>query len=139
MIAVSPLPLYADQRARSSPPGLRALLIAADPDEALRVSELLADLAEPRVELAWAPTGDIARAMFVPDEHDLYLLDWTDSAAQHEHMANLRIAASAAPLIAIVAPDDDYAEQAALDAGATDTLPRGEFDEKLLARTIRRR
>ncbi|MEJ7622392.1 MAG: histidine kinase [Pyrinomonadaceae bacterium] len=117
---------------------IRVLLVEDDPDDYYLTRELLAETTGGKIELDWAKDYASGLAAIGQFGHDAYLVDYR--LGQNNGIQLLQAAVSAgtkAPLILLTGAGDREVALAALDAGASDYLVKGEFDSITLERTLR--
>ncbi|UTW07701.1 EAL domain-containing protein [Pseudomonas benzenivorans] len=117
---------------------LRLLLIEDDEDDYLITRDLLGDVKQLQYQLEWVSSYDQALETIRRQEHALYLVDYRLGA---ESGLDLIAAAQAenvqAPFILLTGQGDEELDANAIDMGAADYLVKGQFDGRMLARSIR--
>ncbi len=117
---------------------LRLLLIEDDEDDFLIIRDLLGEAGNLHYVLDWADSFERGRCAIDSGVHDLYLIDnrlGTDSGLElvrHAIARNMH-----QPLILLTGQDDSELDARALELGASDYLVKGQFDGRLLGRSIR--
>ncbi|HEY8332145.1 MAG TPA: EAL domain-containing protein [Pseudomonas sp.] len=117
---------------------LRLLLIEDDEDDFLIIRDLLGEAGNLHYVLDWADSFERGRCAIDSGVHDLYLIDnrlGTDSGLElvrHAIARNMH-----QPLILLTGRDDSELDARALELGASDYLVKGQFDGRLLGRSIR--
>lgn len=117
---------------------VQILLVEDDPDDYQLTRELLEEMPGMKVGLDWA--RDYAAAIRAVREcgHDIYLLDYRLGAKDGLELLREAIELGCkGPLILLTGAGDRNLALAALDAGASDYLIKGQFDAASLERTIR--
>jgi DNA-binding NtrC family response regulator len=117
---------------------LGILLVDDDEEEYLITRDLFAEIEAIRCELEWAATYDAGLHAIARQEHDVYLLDYR--LGSHDGIELLRAAVEqgcTAPIIMLTGQSDRDVDIAALRAGASDYLVKGQLDARLLERSIR--
>src|SRR5262245_51922920 len=123
-----------DQR----PAAVRALLVEGNPDDALAISESLADLRGEPIALDWVPTYEAGLAAVARGEHDLYLIgQQLGDQTGLDLVRAARATGCTAPVILMVEADDPSANLATFPDGVVDYLVRGESTAHLLGHAIR--
>ena len=117
---------------------LRLLLIADDEEDFLAIRDLLARAEHLDYVLDWANGFARGRHAIDNSDHDLYLIDnhlGADSGLELLRHAQAR--GLQRPLILLTDQEDRELDARALDLGAADYLVKGQFDARLLGRSIR--
>jgi FixJ family two-component response regulator len=117
---------------------LGILLVDDDEEEYLITRDLFAEIEVIRCELEWVATYDAGLHAIVRQEHDVFLLDYR--LGLHDGIELLRAAVEqgcTAPIIMLTGQSDRDVDIAALRAGASDYLVKGQLDARLLERSIR--
>lgn len=119
-------------------PPLRLLLIEDDEDDFLIIRDLLREAGNLHYVLEWVDSFERGLNAIDSDSHDLYLIDYrlgADSGLELVRHASAR--GIQHPLILLTGQDDSELDARALDLGASDYLVKGQFDGRLLGRSIR--
>ena len=118
---------------------IRILLIEDDEDDYLILREYLFDIDnQAKYELDWVQSFQTGIEQIELAEHDIYLVDHYLGAESGLDLLQEAIRAGCqAPIIIITGRSDQEIDQAALMAGATDYLVKGEINGQLLERSIR--
>ena len=117
---------------------LRLLLIEDDEDDFLIIRDLLGEAGNLHYVLDWVDSFERGRCAIDSGVHDLYLIDnrlGSDSGLElvrHAIARNMH-----QPLILLTGRDDSELDARALELGASDYLVKGQFDGRLLGRSIR--
>jgi PAS domain S-box-containing protein len=117
---------------------LRVLIVEDDSDDFSLTCELLREDLGARVQIEWASTYEAGEDLVRQNRHDLYLFDYRLGAKTGLDL--LRVSAAigcTAPVIMLTGQDADGIDIEAVRAGAADYLRKGEFDARLLGRSIR--
>ena len=117
---------------------LRLLLVEDDEDDFLLIRDLLAEAGDLHCVLEWVDSFERGRLAIDCGAHDLYLIDnhlGADSGLELVRHAAARGVHQ--PLILLTGQDDSDLDARALELGASDYLVKGQFDSRLLARSIR--
>jgi len=115
------------------------LLVIANDAERLRIEKLLSAQREPAYAIRWVSTVAEAFAAIQDGVFDAVLVD-SQLDNGETGLDLIRKAAAdgkALPFIALIAQRDDALDQAALEAGASNTLIVGEFDASELSHVVR--
>jgi DNA-binding response OmpR family regulator len=117
---------------------VRVLLIDDDDDEATLTRSLLARIQDIQYKVDWVSTFREGLAAIAREEHDAYLIDQNlGGLTGVELVQAARKAGSLAALIMLTGQRDRVTDMAAMEAGATDFLLKGQTDAALLDRTLR--
>jgi len=117
---------------------MRVLLVDDDEDDYVITRDLLAEVKGVSYELEWIATYEAALEAIGRDAHDVYLLDYR--LGEHNGLELLREAVSRgcqAPTVLLTGQGDHEVDIAAMQAGATDYLIKGQINALLLERAIR--
>jgi diguanylate cyclase (GGDEF)-like protein/PAS domain S-box-containing protein len=117
---------------------IQLLLVEADEDDALILSDLLAQAGGARVVVTRTRRAGDALAALAEQEFDVCLVanDPADDSGL-DLLAQLRRRHAVLPLILLSKHFDDHVDRAAMAAGAVDYLAKGELDSGTLERSIR--
>lgn len=117
---------------------LRILLVDDDPDDELLTREVLLAIPDFPFTLTWVTNAAEGLAAILAEEHDVYLLDRQLGAADGlDLVRQARQAGSQTPLLLLTGSGSREVDQAAMAAGASDYLPKGELTPGNLERAIR--
>lgn len=121
---------------------VRLLLVDDDEDEHLIVRDLLCRAARERPALSytldWAATYEAGLEAIARGAHDVYLVDNRLGARSGlDLLREARAHGTRAPLILLTGQDDRAIDEAAMEAGAADYLPKDGLSAAILERTIR--
>jgi FixJ family two-component response regulator len=117
---------------------VRVLLIDDDEDEAKLTRSLLARVTDVPYELDWVATFGEGLTSIARHDHNAYLIDQQlGGRTGTELVREARDAGSLAALIMQTGQRDRSTDLAAMNAGATDFLLKGQTDSALLDRTLR--
>jgi signal transduction histidine kinase len=118
---------------------LRTLLAEDDEDDYLITRDILSEIRRMSFELEWVPTYEAAKQAIERNEHDLYLLDYRLGSGDGLQLLGeaFRNGRPRAPVIFLTGVDDWDTDFKVMKAGAADYLVKGQFDAKLLERSIR--
>ncbi|MCQ4347147.1 EAL domain-containing protein [Pseudomonas stutzeri] len=117
---------------------LRLLLIEDDEDDFLIIRDLLRQAGGLHYLLDWVDSFERGLSALDSGAHDLYLIDYrlgADSGLELVRHACER--GMPQPLILLTGQDDSDLDARALELGAADYLVKGQFDGRLLGRSIR--
>ncbi len=118
---------------------IQILLIEDDEDDYLLLKDYLEELdPHTKIKLDWVRTYQEGLVQILQAKHDLYLVD--HYLGEYSGLDLLKEAVRAgcqAPIIIVTGLPDREIDQAAVLAGATDYLVKGQFDGKMLERSIR--
>ena len=118
---------------------IRILLIEDDEDDYLILRDYLFDIdSQEKYELDWVQSFQAGIEQIELAEHDIYLVDhYLGAESGLDLLQEAFRAGCQAPVIIITGRSDQEIDQAALMAGATDYLVKGEINAQLLERSIR--
>lgn len=117
---------------------LRILLADDDEDDYLITRDFLRLIEREKFKLDWAPTYQDALREIERNRHQLYLFDYRLGDGDGLQLLREVLArGSKAPIILLTGHDDWETDVEAMKAGASDYLVKGQFDEKVLERSIR--
>ena len=117
---------------------LRVLIADDDEDDYILTRDLLQRVGRQRVHLDWTPSFEAALEAIERNQHDVYLFDY--HLGQSDGLELMREALARgckAPIILLTGNDDWKTDVEAMKAGAADYLVKGQFDARLLERSIR--
>lgn len=116
----------------------RVLLIEDDEDDYLITKDLLADIGEDLFELLWVPTFDLGRDAIANETIDICLVDYqVGERSGLELVQEARAAGVMVPMILLTGMGDRDIDIAAMRAGASDFLEKGQLTPILLERALR--
>ncbi len=117
---------------------IRVLLIEDNRADYLYTRALLNAIGKDRYELDWVSSYAAGERELARGVHDVYLLDYRLGDGTGLDLLREAIAAGCKkPLILLTAYGDDDIDIEAIRAGAADYVMKGEFDARLLERSIR--
>ncbi|HTW67898.1 MAG TPA: ATP-binding protein [Bryobacteraceae bacterium] len=117
---------------------LRVLIADDDEDDYILTRDLLQRMGQQRLRLDWTPSYEAALQAIEQNQHDVYLFDY--HLGQSDGLELMREALARgckAPIILLTGNDDWETDVEAMKAGAADYLVKGQFDARLLERSIR--
>ncbi len=117
---------------------LHLLLIEDDEDDFLIIRDLLRQAGKLNYVLDWVDSFERGLSALDEGAYDLYLIDYrlgADSGLELVRHASAR--GMHQPLILLTGQDDSELDARALELGAADYLVKGQFDGRLLGRSIR--
>ncbi len=115
---------------------IRVLVIDDDEDDYFIVKQLLTRIISPQYELDWAANTDEAKAKILSGHYDIYLVDYWLGADIGLDLFQLP-EFQTVPFILLTGLGDKDIDVAAMEAGASDYLIKGEIDANILERSIR--
>ncbi|MBI5919442.1 MAG: response regulator [Nitrosomonadales bacterium] len=117
---------------------LRILLVEDDEDDFVMTRDLLREIPALKFDLEWIETYDGAIAALERKAHDVCLFDYRLGAHTGlELIAEARRLQCQAPMIIMTGQGDSEIDRAAMEAGASDYLVKGQVEAPLLERSIR--
>jgi signal transduction histidine kinase len=117
---------------------LRVMLIDDDRDDYLLTRELFEEIPGNGFSLDWAPDYDSGLEAIERCEHDVFLLDHRlGGRTGLELLREVMRKGCKSPVILLTGQHDRELDQAALEAGASDYLVKGEIDAASLERSVR--
>lgn len=117
---------------------LRVMLIDDDRDDYLLTRELFEEIPGNGFSLDWAPDYDSGLEAIERCEHDVFLLDHRlGGRTGLELLREVMRKGCKSPVILLTGHNDRELDQAALEAGASDYLVKGQLDAANLERSIR--
>ncbi|WP_354669641.1 EAL domain-containing protein [Pseudomonas sp. WAC2] len=117
---------------------LRLLLIEDDEDDYLITRDLLRQAKKESFELDWQNEYDQALATVLEQRHHLYLIDYRLGPDSGLELIGQALKAGVnKPFILLTGQEDDQLDANAIELGAADYLVKGQFDTRLLVRSIR--
>ena len=117
---------------------ISVLLVEDDEDDYVLTRDMLEHLPGIKVNVTWVSTVADAQEALAADEHDICLVDYR--LGGDDGLSLLREAPSlgfTGPLVMLTGLGDREVDMAAMEAGASDYLVKGEFDGAQLERTLR--
>ncbi|WP_165864176.1 GGDEF domain-containing response regulator [Capsulimonas corticalis] len=114
------------------------LLVEDDEDDYIITRDLLEEISPARYHVDWAPTFETACAKLKTNAHDVCLLDYR--LGEFTGLGVLKGEAGASftgPVIVLTGQADHTLDVVSMQAGAMDFLVKGQFDARLLERSIR--
>ena len=116
---------------------LRILLVEDDEDDYVFIRDLLLEM-RPGHEVDWISEYDRALEAMAEGCHDLYLLDYRlEARTGADLLSEERLQGLTAPVIVLTGVGEREADEAAMRAGASDFLTKGQIDSARLERSIR--
>ncbi len=116
----------------------RILLIEDDEDDYLITKDLLSDIGEEQFELIWVATFDAGRDAIEKEAVDICLVDYrVGERSGLELVQEARAAGVLIPMILLTGMGDRDIDIAAMQAGASDFLEKGQLTAVLLERAVR--
>jgi diguanylate cyclase (GGDEF)-like protein/PAS domain S-box-containing protein len=117
---------------------IKVLLVEDDEDDYVITRSLLSEAGHDRFQLTWVTTYETAQASISQREHDVYLLDYCLGKCSGLDLLKDSIDRGCeAPMILLTGHGNPAIDIAAMKAGAADYLIKGQFDGRVLERTIR--
>jgi diguanylate cyclase (GGDEF)-like protein/PAS domain S-box-containing protein len=117
---------------------LKILLVDDDEDDYILTRGILHEVYRDQVDLKWLPAFEPARQALAAGGFEVCLLDY--HLGEHTGLDLLRemlALACRTPIILLTGNDDRDVDVEAMKAGAADYLVKGQFDGRLLERSIR--
>lgn len=117
---------------------VNVLLVDDDKDDYVLTRDMLSEISNASYKLDWVTTYDEALAALNQSGHDICLLDYR--LGQYTGLELLRTAVGKgcrAPVILLTGQGDHDVDMAAMKAGASDYLVKGQINAPLLERAIR--
>lgn len=117
---------------------IRVLLVDDDHDDYVIMRDLFLEIEAGKFRLEWVDTYDAAIARMLRNEHDVYLVDYI--LGERSGLELLKEAVKngcKAPIILLTGKGAQEVDVAAMKAGASDYLDKGEIGPSLLERSIR--
>ncbi len=117
---------------------IRVLLIDDDQDDYTILRDLFLEIEAEKFRLEWVATYDDAIEPMVSNKHDVYLVDY--HLGERNGLELLNEAAKngcKGPIILLTGKGTQEVDMAAMKAGASDYLDKGELGASLLERSIR--
>lgn len=117
---------------------VRVLIVDDDEDYFFLIRDLLAEIAETRYELDWAPDYQSAQDMIENRHYDAGLIDYyLGEQTGLDLMRDLTAQGIRIPLILLTGQGNHSLDMQAMNAGAADYLSKDEIDSTHLERSIR--
>jgi FixJ family two-component response regulator len=117
---------------------IKVFLVDDDHDDYVILRDLLLEIETGKFQLKWVDTYDGAIEAMVRNEHDVYLVDYL--LGEHNGLELLNEAVKNGckrPIILLTGKGTREVDMAAMKAGASDYLDKGEIGPSLLERSIR--
>ena len=117
---------------------IRVLLVDDDQDDYIILRDLFLEIEAEKFRLEWVATYDDAIESMVSNKHDVYLVDYL--LGERNGLELLNEAAKngcKGPIILLTGKGTREVDMAAMKAGASDYLDKGEIGASLLERSIR--
>jgi CheY-like chemotaxis protein len=116
---------------------IKVLLVEDDPGDACYVQEILSNQKEPQIEIIWVQTLGVALGRLGGGNVDAILLDLSlPDASGHGTFMKINSYAPNIPIIVVTGLNDSEVALRTVAEGAQDYVVKGEFDGRLLARTM---
>ncbi|MFI5454725.1 MAG: putative bifunctional diguanylate cyclase/phosphodiesterase [Isosphaerales bacterium] len=117
---------------------LSILLVDDDEDDYILARSLLVEVYGKQIDVEWASSYDPAREALLSGRHGLCLLDYHLGARTGLDLLRETMAKDCrTPIILLTGNDDWDVDVKAMEAGAVDYLVKGQFDGRILERSIR--
>lgn len=117
---------------------IRILLIEDDEDDYVITRNILKDVRDAEFALDWEPDAEAAVQLIGRQEHDVYLVDYRLGAITGlELLSRAREMGVDSPVILLTGVGEESLDHRAIELGASDFLVKGQFDAKLLSRSLR--
>lgn len=118
---------------------LKILIVDDDEDDYVVFRDLLSESAAFKCAVEWVAAYDSARKIIAQNSYDVYLLDYRLGAHTGLEILEetIRNGCRKAPIILFSGQGDRKMDIAAMEAGASDYLIKGEIDASTLERSIR--
>ncbi|TWI58677.1 response regulator receiver modulated diguanylate cyclase/phosphodiesterase with PAS/PAC sensor(s) [Pseudomonas duriflava] len=117
---------------------LRVLLIDDDEDDFFIVRDLLRQAKKSTFGLDWENSAEAGLQAILEQAHDLYLVDYRLGPDSGLELINQALTAGVTkPFILLTGQEDEELDTRAIELGAADYLVKGQFDTRLLVRSIR--
>ncbi len=120
------------------PPTQRILIIEDDHLQSRVTEEMLANARMARFAVDWAQTYEDGLRLLLTGDYAACLLDF--QLGEHDGLELLREARAGncqTPIIFLTADSSEHIDEAAMEAGASDYLLKGEINPRMLERSIR--
>jgi diguanylate cyclase (GGDEF)-like protein/PAS domain S-box-containing protein len=119
-------------------PVIRVLLIDDDEDDYVLTRSLVSEIKGELFQIDWVATYSEALVKIAQKQHDVYLVDYRLGKQSGLDLLQEALALNGdAPFILLTGQGDRSLDIAAMQAGATDYLVKGEMTALILERTIR--
>ena len=120
------------------PKPIRILMLDDDEDDCFFVRSLLAAVGAGRYDMDWVSNCDAARTAIDGRNYDVYLFDYQlGQQTGLELLSEMNQKGSHVPVILLTGHEDKDTDVAAMEAGASDYLVKGQLDARTLERSIR--
>ena len=117
---------------------IRVLLVDDDQDDYTIVRDLFLEIEVEKFRLEWIATFDDAIEQMVHNKHDVYLVDYHLGERNGLELLNEAVKNGCkGPIILLTGKGTREVDMAAMKAGASDYLDKGELGVSLLERSIR--
>ena len=117
---------------------IRVLLIDDDEDAYIITRDLFDEFINPHYTLDWHSSFEEGLAALCSDDHDLYLVDYRLGAKTGLELVEQATARGCTkPIILLTGQGDHEVDVAAMKAGASDYLVKGNINAQLLERSMR--
>lgn len=117
---------------------IKVLLVEDDEEDYFITRSLLSQIKQVKFNLDWVATYEAALAVIESHQHDIYLVDYR--LGRHDGLELLQAAVlrgCRSPIILLTGYVDEAVDLAAMKAGVSDYLVKGQIDAPLLERSIR--
>lgn len=120
------------------PARLKVSLVEDDEDDYILTREFLAETQKDGFQLDWVTTFEAGLEAMRRQLHDVYLVDYRLGKDSGLQLLREAVAGGClAPVILLTGLGDNEVDSDAMKAGAADYLVKGQFDARLLERSIR--
>lgn len=117
---------------------IRVLLVEDDEDDFVIIRNLLKEVGELSIKIDWESDSEAALKRIELQEHDVYLIDFRLGACTGlELLTEARANGVDSPFVLLTGSGGSTLDRDAIDLGAADYLVKGQFDGRLLSRSIR--
>jgi DNA-binding NtrC family response regulator len=117
---------------------IRILLVDDDHDDYVILRDLLLEIEPGKFQLEWVETYDTAIEQMMHNKHDVYLIDYLLGERNGLELLSEAVKKNCnRPMILLTGKGAREVDMAAMKAGASDYLDKGEIGPSLLERSIR--
>jgi diguanylate cyclase (GGDEF)-like protein len=117
---------------------LHILLVEDDEDDYIILRDMLSEIQGTPFMLEWEPGSENVLEAMMQNSHDVYLVDYLLGTYNGlELMREAIYKGCTAPVIILTGQGDREVDLAAMQTGAADYLVKGQFDARLLERSLR--
>jgi len=121
-----------------TPSRLTILLVDDDEDDYILTRSVLVEIYGQQIDVEWASSYEPAKVALVSGRHGLCLLDYHLGARTGLELLREAVAMGCrTPIILLTGNDDRDVDVQAMEAGAADYLVKGQFEGRVLERSIR--